>query len=102
MFHFPKRKPNPYKVERRRLLEHMERLDPVSDEYEKAMKRLDQLDKILNRTTELKKTLIPALGTVGAVTGIYALQQFAGVLVPKALDSIAARQEQRKATKELD
>ena len=97
MFKIPKRKPKPYVAERERLLEHIKTLDPASDEYEKVMKRLDQLDRILNRTTELKKTVIPALGTIGAVSGIYALQQFAGVIVPKALDSIAARQEQKKS-----
>jgi hypothetical protein len=35
------------------------------------------------------------------VAGIYAIQQFAGVIVPKALESLAARQEQKKH-KELD
>lgn len=92
-----KRKPKPYVAERERLLQHITTLDPASDEYKNVMARIDQLDKILNRTTELKKTVIPALGTVTAVGGIYALQQFAGVIVPKALDSIAARQEQKKA-----
>ena len=92
-----KRKSKPYVEERERLLAVLETLNPASDEYQKVMSRLDQLDKILNRTTELKKTVIPALGTIGAVSGIYALQQFAGVIVPKALDSIAARQEQKKS-----
>lgn len=92
-----KRKPKPYVHERERLLEKLMVLDPVSDEYKTVMARIDQLDKILNRTTELKKTVIPALGTIGAVSGIYALQQFAGVIVPRALDSIAARQEQKRS-----
>ena len=91
-----KRKPKPYVAERDRLLERLGTTPPESDEYHKVMARLDQLDKILNRTSELKKTVIPALGTIGAVTGIYALQQFAGVIVPKALDALAARQKQKK------
>jgi hypothetical protein len=31
------------------------------------------------------------------VSAIYGVQQFAGVLIPKALDSIAARQQQKKS-----
>lgn len=96
-----KRKPKPYIDERERLLTALETHSPDSDEYQKVMNRLDQLDKILNRTSELKKTVIPTLGTIGAITGIYALQQFVGVIVPKALDSLAARTEQKKP-KELD
>lgn len=96
-----KRKPKPYVAERQRLLEYVTTLDPISDEYGKVMAQIDKLDKILNRTTELKKTVIPALGTIGAVTGIYALQQFAGVIVPKALDAIASRNQQ-KNPKELE
>lgn len=91
-----KRKPKPYVEERERLLDELKKLSPTTDEYQKVMNRLNELDKILNRTTELKKTVIPALGGIGAVAGIYALQQFAGVLVPKALESLAARQEQKK------
>lgn len=89
-----------YVAERTRLLTSLETLDPTSDEYHTVMNRIDQLDKILNRTSEKFKTAIPAVGTAGAVMGIYALQQFAGVIVPKALDSLAARQEQKKAQKE--
>src|SRR5215216_744191 len=96
-----KRKPKPYVAERDRLLEWLAANDPSDESYKEVMSRIDKLDQILNRTSELKKTVIPALGTVGAISGIYALQQFAGVIVPKALDSIAARQEQKKA-KELD
>lgn len=94
--HIPlKRKPKPYVAERDRLLEKLDHLPPESDDYQIVLARLDQLDKILNRTTELKKTVIPTLGTIGAVGGIYALQQFAGVIVPKALDTLAARKEQK-------
>ena len=95
--HLPKRKPKPYVAERERLLEHINTLDPTTPEYKEVMHRLNELDKILNRTSELKKTVIPTLATGGAIVGIYALQQFAGVLVPKALDSLAARQEQKKS-----
>lgn len=93
---FPKRKPKPYVEERQRLLETLKMHHPSTDEYQTVMARLNELDKILNRTTELKKTVIPALGGISAVAGIYALQQFAGVLVPKALETLAARQEQKK------
>lgn len=94
--HFPKRKPKPYVEERQRLLDSLATLPPQSENYQKVMARLNELDKILNRTTELKKTIIPAMGGISAVAGIYAIQQFAGVLVPKALESLAARQEQKK------
>jgi hypothetical protein len=95
--HLPKRKPKPYVAERERLLEELKKLSPTTDEYQTVMHRLNELDKILNRTTELKKTVIPAVGGIGAVAGIYALQQFAGVLVPKALEQLAARQEHKKS-----
>lgn len=101
--HFPlKRKPKPYVAERDRLLEELAVLPPDGNRYEIVLARLNDLDKILNRTTEIKKTVIPAFGTAVAVGGIYALQQFGGVIVPKALESLAARQEQKKHNKELD
>lgn len=93
-----KRSPKPYVAERDRLLKVIETIPPTSDEYQTVLARINELDKILNRTTELKKTVIPALGTVGGVAGIYALQQFAGVLVPKALDAIASRSSQKKTS----
>lgn len=96
MHNFLKRKPKPYVAERDRLLKIISQLEPVDPEYETVMARLNELDKILNRTTELKKTVIPALSGIGAVGGIYALQQFGGVIVPKALDAIATRSEQKK------
>lgn len=91
-----KRKPKPYVEERDRLLQELAGMSPQSDDYEKVMKRLNELDRILNRTSEFKKTAIPALGTIGAVGGIYALQQFGGVIVPKVLDTIAGRSQQKK------
>lgn len=95
-----KRHPKPYEKELNRLLQHIQYMDPADDEYQKVIARIDQLDKVNNRTTELKKTVIPTLGTVGGVAGIYALQQFGGVLIPKALDAIASRSPQKH--KELD
>jgi hypothetical protein len=95
-----KRKPKPYVAERDRLLEELGRISPDSNRYELVLTRLSELDRILNRTTELKKTVIPAFGTVAAVSGVYALQQFGGVLVPKALETLAARQEQKKHPKD--
>lgn len=97
-----KRRPKPYVAERDRLLAFMATIDPHHPNYETYMVRLDQLDRILNRASETKKAVIPALGTAAAVGGIYALQQFGGVIVPKALESIAARQEAKKHPKELD
>lgn len=91
-----KRKPKPYVEERDRLLQKLAEMTPQSDDYEKVMKRLNELDRILNRTSEFKKTLIPTLGTVGAVGGIYALQQFGGVIVPKVVETIASRNQQKK------
>lgn len=92
-----KRKPNRYEAELDRLLEDTKNFDPISDEYHSILMRINELDKIHNRTTELKKTIIPAVGTIGGVVGIYALQQFAGVIVPKALDALASRSSQKKS-----
>ena len=80
-----------YRKEQLRLLDHLETTGPDTDEYKQVMKRLDQLDQILNRTTEFNKTLIPAVTSVAAVGGIYVLQQFGGVLVPKVLDLLTTR-----------
>lgn len=91
-----KRQPKPYVAERNRLLEELAGLPADGNRYEIVLKRLNEIDGILNRTTELKKTIIPAFGTAAAVGGIYALQQFGGVLVPKALETLAARNEQKK------
>lgn len=95
-----KRKPKPYLGERDRLQEKLASLDPTTDEYQTVMNRLNDLDKILNRTSEKFKTVIPAFGTAAAVGGVYALQQFGGVLVPKALEALAARQESKKTPRE--
>lgn len=95
-----KRKPKPYEAERQHLLDELKTHDPTSSEYRVVMQSLDQLDKILNRTSELKKTVIPALGTIGAIGSIYALQQFAGVIVPRTLEAIASRPQ--KNTRELE
>ena len=86
-----KRNPKPYTAERDRLLKIIKTEDPTTDEYQVILARINELDKILNRTTELKKTVIPAAGTIVGVIGIYGLQQFFGIIIPKALDSIAAR-----------
>ena len=91
-----KRKRNRYEYELNRLLEEAQRHPIISDEYHRVLTRINELDKIHNRTSELKKTVIPALGTVGAIGGIYALQQFGGVIVPKALDAIASRSSSKK------
>jgi hypothetical protein len=97
-----KRKPKPYVAERDRLVEWLSANDPTHDDYATVMHRLNEIDRLMNRASETKKAIIPAAGTTVAIAGIYALQQFGGVLVPKALESIAARQEQKKSNKELD
>lgn len=96
------RKRHVYEDERQRLLKFMISERPESDEYAAIMARLSELDRLINRTSELKKTVIPALGTVGGVAGIYALQQFAGVIVPKALDAIASKSSERKSNQKED
>lgn len=95
----PLKRTTRYEDELQRLLEEAKTLHPTSDEYFTVLKAINELDKIHNRTSEFSKTLIPALGTVGGVAGIYALQQFAGVIVPKALDALGSRSS--KAPKEL-
>lgn len=89
-----KRKPKPYDDERQHIMLNMSITDPSSDQYHTLMSRLDELDQIRNRTTELKKTVIPAAGTVLGVGGIYLVQQFAGIIVPKALENIRTRSDQ--------
>ena len=95
MPNIPKRKPSLYEYERDRLLDHLNTSDPESDEYEKVMTQLDKLDRINRRSSELTKTVIPALATVASVGSIYAIQQFGGVLVPKVLEAIASRSTQK-------
>lgn len=97
-----KRKPKPYVAERDRLLKQLSHLAPDTEQYHTVMQRVNDLDKILNRTSEKFKTVVPAAGTAVAIGGVYALQQFGGVLVPKALESLAARQEAKKNPKEID
>jgi hypothetical protein len=95
-----KRPSSSYELERERLLENIKMHDPRSDDYHTVLTQIDKLDKIINRTTEFKKTVIPALGTIASVAGIYALQQFAGVIVPKALDALASRSTQKKSNED--
>lgn len=93
---FPKRKQSVYEATRRQLLDALDQTEPSSDEYRELIARLDQLDKIMNRSSEKFKTVVPAAGTAVAIGGVYVLQQFGGIIVPKALEAIAARQEQKK------
>ena len=92
---FKRQRKASYVQERERLLTALESHTPGSDGYHKVMTEIDRLDKILNRTNETVKTVIPAVATGTSILGIYALQQFAGVIVPKALESLAARKEQK-------
>jgi hypothetical protein len=97
-----KRKPKPYVAERDRLQERLAALDPTTDEYQTVLHRMNELDKILNRSSDKFKTVVSMAGPPIAIGGIYALQQFGGVLVPKAMESYAARQDAKKHPKELD
>lgn len=101
MFNPLKRKPKPYVQERDRLLEKLGDLDPRDDDYNTVLHRVNDLDKILNRSSDKFKAVVAAAGPVAAIGGIYALQQFGGVLVPKAMESYAARQEAKKQPQEL-
>lgn len=96
----PLKRTSRYEDELQRLLEEASTHSPTSDEYFSVLKAINELDKIHNRSSEFMKTLIPAAGTVAGVAGIYALQQFAGVLVPKALDALGSRSS--KTPRELD
>ena len=102
MFNPFKRKTKPYVEERDRLLAVMETLNPADEDYATVMHRLNDIDKILNRSSDKFKTVATAAGPVAAIGGIYALQQFGGVLVPKAMESYASRQENKKHPRELD
>jgi len=102
MFNPFKRKPKPYVEERDRLLKHLAVSDPTDDDYATILHRVNELDKILNRSSDKFKTVVTAAGPVAAIGGIYALQQFGGVLVPKAMESYATRQENKKHPRELD
>lgn len=102
MFGILKRKPKPYVAERDRLLLHLSTLPPASDEYKTVTHRLDELDKILNRSSDKFKTVVTTAGPVAAIAGIYTVQQFGGILIPRAMESYATRQEQKKNPKELD
>lgn len=96
-----KRKPKPYTAERDRLMEWLSTADPVDDNYQTVLHRVNELDKILNRSSDKFKTVLTAGGPVAAIGAIYAIQQFGGVLVPKAAETYAARQEAKKP-RELD
>lgn len=99
---FLRRKTKPYVAERDRLLKQLSHLSPDTDQYHVVLQRVNDLDKILNRTSEKFKTVAGVAGPSVAIAGVYALQQFGGVLVPKALEAYAARQDQKKHPKELD
>lgn len=101
MFNFLKRTPKPYVQERDRLLEKLGALDPKDEDYATVLHRVNDIDKILNRTSDKFKAVVSAAGPVAAIGGIYALQQFGGVLVPKAMETYAARQETKKHPQEL-
>lgn len=96
-----RRKPKPYVGERDRLLATMATLTPSDDDYAKVMQRLNDIDKILNRSSDKFKTFITAAGPVAAIGAIYGIQQFGGVIVPKAAETYAARQDAKKP-RELD
>lgn len=79
-----------YKKERQRLLEYAAKQDPDSEAYQSTMDRIDQLDKIIKRSRESVKVIVPAGITAASLAGIYMLQQNLGQL-PRAIDSILGR-----------
>ena len=91
-----------YEDERQRLLISASTLDPASDEYAQVLTQIDKLDKIQKRSSERLKTVVPACVTAASLAGIYAVQQFAGIIVPKALDAIASRSERRQSEEKTD
>lgn len=96
MFPRPTGESKTYDDERQRLLECLAKLDPTDPQYKTVLERIDSLDKITKRSSDRAKALIPACATVVSVVGIYALQQFAGVVVPKALDMLTGRNTKNK------
>lgn len=91
MFNRPKGNTRTYEDERQRLLETLLKLEPTDPQYKPVMDRIEQLDKIIKRSSEMLKSLIPASATVISLVGLVALQQFAGVVAPKALEMIVGR-----------
>lgn len=89
-----------YEDERQRLLIAASTLHPVTEEYETVMARLDDLDKISKRSSEKLKVVIPACITAASLVGIYAVQQFAGVVVPRAMDAITSRSHKNQPEKD--
>lgn len=92
--------PRSYEDERQRLLITASTLDPTSEEYAVVLTQINMLDKIQKRSSEKLKTIIPACITAASLVGIYAVQQFAGVVVPKAMDAIASRSNRTQNEKE--
>lgn len=85
-----------YEIEHQRLLEKAATLDPTGTQYKDVMARIDQLDQIMNRSTEGFKTVATASLTVAGAACIYAVQQFGGVVVPKIMDTWHARRNSSK------
>lgn len=80
-----------YAEELQRLLATAATLDPTDPKYAVVMCRIKELDEIAKRSSEKFKTVIPAICTGVSLVGMYVVQQFAGILVPKALDMILSR-----------
>lgn len=95
-----KSKPD-YAGELNRLLLVLAGLSPSDDDYATVLHRVNELDKIINRSSDKFKTVVTAAGPVAAIGAIYGIQQFGGVIVPKAAETYAARQENKKS-RELD
>jgi translation initiation factor 6 (eIF-6) len=89
-----------YEDERQRLLAIAYVHDPTTKEYALVMAQIDKLDQIAKRSSEKLKTVIPACVTAVSLVGIYAVQQFAGIVVPKAMDAIASRSNREPREKD--
>ena len=80
------KKPSPYLPIKEQLFEEANNRACFSDEFNQVMEHIDTLDKIEKRSSDAKIAAIGVAGPALGIVGIYALQQFAGVIVPKALE----------------
>lgn len=80
-----------YRDERQHLLDVAAMLDPTSEQYAKVIDRIDKLDKIIKRSSEKVKTIVPSCITAASLVGIFVIQQYAGIVIPKALDMLPGR-----------
>ncbi|RTL03868.1 hypothetical protein EKK58_11880 [Candidatus Dependentiae bacterium] len=76
---------------RHQILNKLATTDPTTPEYGQAFARLNELDEIVKRPSGRFEAALAASGPVAAVVGIYLVQQFGGILVPKVLETFVSR-----------